>query len=78
MSTSPWRAAEKFRPAIVSGFFPAVASSIRRIDGCLGSFIDFLKRTNRYDNSIVILTADHGDSLGEEGRWATRFSLCPK
>ena len=50
---------------VVSGFFPAVASSIRRIDGCLGSFIDFPKRTNRYDNSIVILTADHGDSLGE-------------
>jgi hypothetical protein len=60
------------------GFFPAVASSIRRIDGCLGSFIDFLKRTNRYDNSIVILTADHGDSLGEEGRWGHAFFIVPE
>jgi arylsulfatase A-like enzyme len=60
------------------GFFPAVASSIRRIDGCFGSFIDFLKRTNRYDNSIVILTADHGDSLGEEGRWGHAFFIVPE
>jgi hypothetical protein len=60
------------------GFFAPVASSIRRIDACLGGFIDFLKRTNRYDNSIVIVTSDHGDSLGEEGRWGHAFFIVPE
>ncbi len=60
------------------GFFAPVASSVRRIDQCLGSFVDFLKRTNRYDKSVVILTSDHGDSLGEEGRWGHAYFLVPE
>jgi len=60
------------------GFFAPVASSVHRIDGCFGGFIDFLKRTNRYDNSVVILTSDHGDSLGEEGRWGHAHFIVPE
>ena len=60
------------------GFFAPVASSVRKIDGCLGGFVDFLKRTNRYDRSIVIVTSDHGDSLGEEGRWGHAYFLVPE
>jgi phosphoglycerol transferase MdoB-like AlkP superfamily enzyme len=60
------------------GFFAPVASAIRRVDGCLGSFVDFLKRTNRFDDSIIILTSDHGDSLGEEGRWGHAYFIVPE
>ncbi len=60
------------------GFFAPVASSVRRIDGCVGRFVDFLKRTNRYDNSIIIVTSDHGDSLGEEGRWGHAHFIVPE
>src|SRR5439155_10475982 len=60
------------------GFFAPVASALHRIDGCIGGFIDFLKRTNRYDNSVVILTSDHGDSLGEEGRWGHAHFIVPE
>src|SRR5262249_40223736 len=60
------------------GFFAPVASAIRRVDGCLGGFVDFLKRTNRYDDSIIILTSDHGDSLGEEGRWGHAYFIVPE
>jgi len=60
------------------GFFAPVASSVRRIDGCIGGFVDFLKRTHRFDRSIVILTSDHGDSLGEEGRWGHAYFIVPE
>ncbi|HEV3142191.1 MAG TPA: sulfatase-like hydrolase/transferase, partial [Vicinamibacterales bacterium] len=60
------------------GFFAPVASAVRRVDGCLGGFVDFLKRTNRYDNSIIIVTSDHGDSLGEEGRWGHAYFIFPE
>jgi hypothetical protein len=60
------------------GFFAPVASSVRQIDACLGGFIAFLKRTGLYDDSIVILISDHGDSLGEEGRWGHAYFVVPE
>jgi len=63
---------------LYDGFFPPVAAAVRRVDGCIGRFVDFLKRTKRYDDSIVIITADHGDSLGEGGRWGHPFFIVPE
>lgn len=60
------------------GFFAPVASAVRRVDGCLGGFVDFLKRSGRYDDSVIILTSDHGDSLGEEGRWGHGYFVVPE
>ncbi len=60
------------------GFFEPVASSIRQIDACLGRFVAFLKRTQLYDNSVIIVTSDHGDSLGEEGRWGHAYFVVPE
>lgn len=59
-------------------FYAPYASRLRRIDGCFGTFIDRLKATGLYDDSVVILTADHGDSLGEEGRWGHAYTLFPE
>ena len=53
----------------VPGFYPPLAARVRQIDGCLGTFIDHLKARGRYDNSVIIVTSDHGDALGEGGRW---------
>ncbi len=47
------------------GFYAPVASRVRRFDACFGAFVDDLKARGLYDNSIVIVTSDHGDSLGE-------------
>jgi len=60
------------------GFFERVAAPVHRIDGCFGTFIDRLKTLGLYDKSIVILTADHGDSLGEEGRWGHSYTVFPE
>ena len=31
-----------------------------------------------YDNSVVVLTSDHGDSYGEGGRWGHAFYVAPE
>ena len=41
-------------------------SSAFYTDSCLGNFIDKLKLTDHWDNTIVILVADHGSRLPEE------------
>ena len=60
------------------GFIAPLAAEVHRLDGCFGAFIDDLKRRGRYDNSIIVLTADHGDSLGEDGRWGHSYTLVPE
>lgn len=61
-----------------AGQYPPYASRIARFDTCFGAFIDKLKARGLFDDSVVILTADHGDSLGEEGRWGHAYTLFPE
>jgi len=51
----------------------AYAQDLRRMDSCFGRFVRFLKSKGRYDNSIIVLTADHG----EFGRGAHTTSIEP-
>src|SRR4029453_12515772 len=59
-------------------FNAAYASRVRRLDGCFGEFIDDLKARGLYDDSIVVLTSDHGDSLGEDGRMGHAYTVFPE
>ncbi|MEZ5283316.1 MAG: sulfatase-like hydrolase/transferase [Vicinamibacterales bacterium] len=60
------------------GFYPPYAAALERLDGCFGAFVDTLRQRGLYDDSVIILTSDHGDSLGEEGRWGHQFYLYPE
>lgn len=60
------------------GFFEPVAARVHQLDACFGEFIADLKARGLYDDSIVILTSDHGDSLGEEGRWGHAYTVFPE
>ncbi len=60
------------------GFDAPYASRLHRVDACFGGFIQFLRSAGLYDNSVVILTSDHGDSLGEGGRWGHAYTLFPE
>ena len=60
------------------GFYAAYASRLRRIDGCFGGFVSYLRERGRYDNSVIIVTSDHGDSLGENGYWGHAMWLFPE
>jgi hypothetical protein len=61
-----------------TGFFKPAVEALRHIDGCFGDLIDYLKRRHVYDDSIVVLTSDHGDAYGEAGRWGHAFYLAPE
>ena len=61
-----------------AGFHPPVASRLSRMDACFGEFIQWLDASGRGDDAIVVLTADHGDALGEEGRWGHAYTLFPE
>lgn len=60
------------------GFYEHYASQVARLDGCFGEFVEYLKSRRLYDESIVILTSDHGESLNEEGRWGHNYWLFPE
>lgn len=60
------------------GFDAAYASRLKALDKCFGDFVRFLKSKGLYKNTILILTADHGDSLGEEGRWGHAYHVTPE
>jgi hypothetical protein len=66
-------AGEEYAPA----FYAPYASRLKRVDACFGEFLDYLKAQGMYDNSIVILTSDHGDEHGEGGRWGHAYWLFP-
>ena len=68
---------DQMQPAAGTFFEPGV-TAITRLDACFGRFIDNLKRQRLYDDSIIVLTADHGDAYGEEGRWAHAFYTSPE
>lgn len=53
-------------------------SELRRMDAAFGGFLAFLRQRGLYDNSIVMLTSDHGDCYGEFGRWGHSDFLFPQ
>lgn len=60
------------------GFHAPYAARVAAMDACFGRFIAALKTKGLYERSLVILTADHGDSLGEGGRWGHAYTLYPE
>jgi len=40
---------------------------VAAMDQALGELVDALKARGRYDNALIIVTADHGELLGEHG-----------
>ncbi len=61
-----------------SGFYGSYAAKLERIDTCFGSFLTYLQERGLYDNSIIILASDHGESLGTDGYWGHQFFLFPE
>ena len=60
------------------GFDAPYASRVAHIDRCFGQFIGVLKKAGMYDNSVIVVAADHGDSLGERGRWGHAYTIFPE
>ncbi len=61
-----------------NGFYKPYADGLKRIDACFGTFISQLKTDGLYDDTLIVLSADHGDSLGEEGRFGHAYTIYPE
>ena len=69
------------KPADVTphpGFESGYASAVQEVDQAFGEFVIFLKEHGYYENSVIVLTADHGESLGEWGRLGHVAYLTPE
>lgn len=44
-------------------------------DRGFGLFLDTLRRVGRFENSLIILVADHGESFGEHDTWGHAWTL---
>lgn len=47
----------------------AYYANVSYFDSKVGEIVKTLKEAGLYDNTIVVVTADHGDMLGERGLW---------
>ena len=61
-------------------YMQAYHACISFIDAQIGLVFDALKRTGRWDDTIVVLTSDHGYQLGEHFMWGkvTLFEVCDR
>lgn len=48
---------------------------VAHLDAALGAFLDRLRASGRYDRTMVVVTADHGEAFGEHGEWWHGTSL---
>jgi hypothetical protein len=60
------------------GFDKYYSTRLKAMDACFGEFIAYLKSRNLYDDSIIVFTSDHGDFLGEGGRWGHSYYINPE
>ena len=60
------------------GFDDRIAYAVHQTDESLGAFIAYLRSKNLYDNSILIVTADHGEATGELGRTSHSTIIYPE
>jgi arylsulfatase A-like enzyme len=43
------------------------AGEVQHLDRKIAAFVQYLKETGRYDDTLIVLTADHGEEFGEHG-----------
>ncbi len=58
-----------FTPAQHLGSRRNYAAMIENIDMWLGRYIDWLEERGQLENTIIVYSSDHGEMLGEHGRW---------
>ena len=44
-------------------------ANVSLIDREVGGIVDVLKEQGRYEDTLIVITSDHGDTLGEHGIW---------
>jgi arylsulfatase A-like enzyme len=61
-----------------AGLSLRITYEVHWVDSCLGQFFAYLKQRGMYDNSVIVVTSDHGDATGEFGRTSHSTSIWPE
>lgn len=67
LRTSSASGQQRIAPEEVEGLTARYDAALTSLDAELGNLFDGLRRRGRFDNSLIIVTADHGEALGERG-----------
>lgn len=59
----------------VAGVVRRYHNAVHWVDYAIEEFVDYLKLRGRYENSVIIITGDHGEEFQEEGSWFHCSSL---
>jgi arylsulfatase A-like enzyme/Tfp pilus assembly protein PilF len=60
---TPYNLPASYRARFGTGY----DAELRYVDELVGTFLDFLRQRNLFDNSLVVLLADHGEGLEDHG-----------
>lgn len=60
---------DKPAPSLDKAMEKAYILEIRHMDRYLGELFDGLKRMGLYDNTLIVITGDHGEEFFEHGGW---------
>ena len=64
----PYMASPEFRDRFGSRQQDRYAAAVASIDAEVGKLLDDMQKAGELDNTIVIVTSDHGEQFGENGR----------
>ena len=53
------------------------AAMIENIDRCIGIYIEYLRKTDQLENTLIVYSSDHGEMLGDHDRWSKRMPYQP-
>lgn len=67
-----------YSPEEVQDVIDDYDSCINYVDSLVGNAIDYLKKIKRYDDSLIILLADHGENCYEHGTWGHGHDVYPE
>lgn len=60
--------AEQYEPGEIAWLQAQAAGKITLVDRWLGEVFDAMERTGRWDDTLLLLTTDHGEFVGEYGQ----------
>jgi arylsulfatase A-like enzyme len=62
-------------PELIRALSALYDAEIQYQDRRLGDILQLLRQHIQFDNTLIIVTADHGENLGEAGRWDHVFAI---
>lgn len=62
--------ASEFAPEVHTAIRQNYTAMVENLDRWVGIYVDELKRRGELDNTVIVFSSDHGEMLGDHGRWA--------